>query len=210
MCLNYMTDNLFILYLIILFIIIIGIYINKNCKEKFTEHEQNKNDLRQMFNDLDEWEQKCNSIEEKYQIKNDIYKIKQNEIAFNQLEELDKKIYELTEIVKDLTNIKKQRDGINKECQKDTQIKLNRNYAVANDLNKTGISNKQNIDLDFNISDALKSYNKNNINNGKKKCDIKNKKDYINLDKTNIEDKCYKCDGDKLKENYQYLNKDFN
>jgi hypothetical protein len=30
-----------------------------------------------------------------------------------------------------------------------------------------------------------------------------------NLDKTNLEDKCDRCDGDKLKENYQYLNKDF-
>jgi hypothetical protein len=206
-----MTEKLFIVSLIILFIIILAFYINKNCKETFVDGGESKS-LKNMFNELDEWETKCNDIEEKYQIKNDIDKIKQNEVAFNQLEELDKKIYELKEIVKDLTIEKKRRDGINEKCQGNAQIKLNQNYDIVNDLNKKGLANKQNIDLDFNISDALNgsTLNKNNSGNVKKeKCDVKNNKDYVNLDKTNLEDKCYRCDGDKLKENYQYLNKDF-
>ena len=211
MCLNYMTDKLFIVSLIILFIIILAFYINKNCKETFVG-DGNSNSLKNMFNELDEWETRCNSIEEKYQIKNDIDKIKKNEIAFNQLEELDKKIYELKEIVKELTIDKKRRDGINEKCQENSQIKLNQNYDLVNKLNKNGLVNKENIDLDLNISDSLNSFNLKNLNNSgnaKKKCDVKNNKDFVNLDKTNLEDKCYRCDGDKLKENYQYLNKDF-
>jgi hypothetical protein len=206
-----MTEKLFIVSLIILFIIILTVYINKNCKETFVGDGESQS-LKNMFNELDEWETKCNAIEEKYQIKNDIDKIKQNEVAFNQLEELDKKIYELKEIVKDLTIEKKRRDGINEKCQGNAQIKLNQNYDIVNDLNKKGLANKQNIDLDFNITDALNGSTLNTNNSGnvkKKKCDVNNNKDYVNLDKTNLEDKCYRCDGDKLKENYQYLNKDF-
>lgn len=208
-----MTEKLFIVSLIILFIIILTFYINKNCKETFVDEGGESKSLNNMFNELDKWESKCNAIEEKYQIKNDIDKIKQNEIAFNQLEELDKKIYELKEIVKDLSVEKKRRDGINEKCQENAQIKLNQNYDIVNDLNKKGLINKQNIDLDFNITDALNKFNLNNKNNSvniKKKKDVKYNKDYVNLDKTNLEDKCYGCDGDKLKENYQYINKDFN
>jgi hypothetical protein len=212
MCLNYMTEKIFIVSLIILFIIILTFYINKNCRETF-QSDSDSESLGNMFNELDEWEKKCNAIEEKYQIKNDIDKIKQNEIAFNQLEELDKKIYELKEIVKDLTIEKKRRDGINDTCQGDAQIKLNKNYDIVNKLKETGLVKKQNIDLDFNISDSLDFYkNKENKENkgSKEKCDVKNSEDYVDLDKTNLEEKCYRCDGDKLKENYQYLNKDFN
>ena len=209
-----MTDYLFIVYLIILFIVILFIYINRNSRDTFEDYtnRDNQNNLGKMFNELDEWEKKCNAIEEKQQIKNDIDKIKQNEVAFNQLEELDKKIYELKEIVKDLTIEKKRRDGINEKCQENAQIKLNQNYDLVNDLNKKGLVNKQNIDLDFNISDNLNLSNLNNENNrskNKKKCDIENK-DKFNLDEVNLQDKCYRCDGDKLKKNYQYLNKDFN
>jgi hypothetical protein len=210
MCLNYMIDKLFIVSLIILFIIILTIYINKNCRETFY---QEPNSLGNMFNKLDEWEKKCNAIEENNQIKNDIEKIKQNELAFNQLEELDKKIYELKEIVKDLTIEKKRRDGINEKCQENAQIKLNQNYDIVNDLNKKGLVNKQNIDLNFNISDSLDFSNLNNKNKSniikKEKCDNKNSNDFVNLNKTNLEDKCYRCDGNKLKENYKYLIKDF-
>jgi hypothetical protein len=212
MCLNYMTEQLFIVSLIILFIIILAIYINKNCRETF-QSGSDSDSLGNMFNELDEWENKCNAIEERYQIKNDIDKIKQNEIAFNQLEEIDKKIYELKEIVKDLTIEKKRRDGINETCQGNAQIKLNQNYDIVNKFKDTGLK-KQNIDLDFNISDSLESLDfskKNKENKGsKEKCEVKNSKDYVDLDKTNLEDKCYRCDGDKLKENYKYLNNDFN
>ena len=206
-----MTEKIFIVSLIILFIIILTFYINKNCRETFQNDSSSPKDLNNMFNELDDWEKKCNAIEEKYQIKTDIDKIKQNEVAFNQLEELDKKIYELKEIVKDLTVEKKRRDGINETCQGDAQIKLNNNYAIVNDLNKKGLVNKQNIDLDFNISDSLDfSKEKKETKESKDKCEVKNSKDYVNLDKTNIEDKCYRCDGDKLKETYKYLNNDFN
>jgi len=205
-----MTDKLFIVSLIILFIIILVVYINKNCKETFSSDGESES-LNNMFDELEVWEKKCNDIEEKNQIKNDIDKIKQNEIAFNQLEELDKKIYELKEIVKDLSIDKKHRDGINEKCQANAQIKLNNNYDIVNDLNKKGLVNKQNINLDFNITDALNDLNnKNNSVDVNKKCDVKYNKDYVNLDKTNLGDKCYRCDGDKLKENYQYINKDFN
>lgn len=209
MCLNYMTDKLFIVYLIILFIIIISIYINKNCKETFSGDSES---LGNMFNELEEWEKKCNAIEEKYQIKNDIEKIKQNEIAFNQLEELDKKIYELKEIVKDLNIEKKRRDGINEKCQANAQIKLNQNYDIVNDLNKKGLVNQQDIKLNFNISDALKfnnlNKNKENIVT-KEKCNIKNSKDHVNLSKTNPGDKILGCDGNKLKEQSSLLNNNF-
>ena len=164
-----MTEKLFIVSLIILFIIIFIFYINKNCKETFVDEGGESKSLNNMFNELDKWESKCNAIEEKYQIKNDIDKIKQNEIAFNQLEELDKKIYELKEIVKDLSVEKKRRDGINEKCQENAQIKLNQNYDIVNDLNKKGLINKQNIDLDFNITDALNKFNLNNKNNSIKK-----------------------------------------
>ena len=206
-----MTDKLFILFLIILFIIIISIYINKNCKENFkTEGSES---LGNMFNELDEWEKKCNSIEENNQIKNDINKIKQNEIAFNQLEELDKKIYELKEIVKDLTVDKKRRDGINEKCQENAQVKLNQNYDIVNDLNKKGLVNKQNIDIDFNISDSLdfsslNNKNRSNIVKGQK-CDIKNSKDYTNIDKIDVSKKCHNCDAKKFKDNLSHIDNNF-
>ena len=206
-----MTDKLFIVSLIILFIIILTIYMNKKCRENF--YSDDSESLNNMFNKLDEWEKKCNAIEENNQIKNDIDKIKQNELAFNQLEELDKKIYELKEIVKDLSIEKKRRDGINEKCQENAQIKLNQNYDIVNDLNKKGLVNKQNIDLNFNISDSLDFSNLNNKNKSniikKEKCENKNRNGFVNLNKTNLEDKCYRCDGNKLKENYKYLIKDF-
>jgi hypothetical protein len=203
-----MVGKLFIVSFIILIIIGISIYINKNCKENFDDGAS----LSNMFNELDDWEKICNDIETNIQNKNDINKIKQNEIAFNQLEELDKKIYELKEIVKYLTIDKKRRDGINEKCQENAQIKLNQNYDIVNDLNNKGLVNKQNIDLDFNISDSLDfsglNKDKTNIVKGKK-CDVKNSKDWVNIDKTNISDKCYNCYTDKIKDNLPHILKDF-
>jgi hypothetical protein len=204
-----MTGKLFIVFCIILIIIGISMYINKNCRENFNEGTTS---LGNMFNELDDWEKICNDIETNIQNKNEINKIKQNEIAFNQLEELDKKIYELKEIVKDLTIDKKRRDGINEKCQENAQIKLNKNYDIVNNLNNKGLVDKQNIDLDFNISDSLDfsglNKNKTNIIKGKK-CDVKNSKDYINIDKTNISDKCYNCYSNKIKDNLPHILNDF-
>ena len=47
-----MTDKLFIVSLIILFIIILAFYINKNCKETFVG-DGNSQSLTDMFNELE-------------------------------------------------------------------------------------------------------------------------------------------------------------
>ena len=204
-------SQIFICSLIIILIIIIALYLDST-KENFQSASNDENKLIQMFNDLEVAEKRCSELEEKQKIKNDMEQIKHNEIAFNELEELDKKIQELKEILKELSVEKNRRDNINDKCKKNTQVKLNQNYDLLRQLNKDGLVNKNNMDLNLNISDSLKSLGIDGLKGSAKsnnKCNIESSKTHVNIDNNDIAQKCNKCDISKLKKNYGNFKKDF-
>lgn len=204
-------SQIFICSLIIILIIIIALYLDST-KENFQSASNDENKLIQMFNDLEVAEKRCSELEEKQKIKNDMEQIKHNEIAFNELEELDKKIQELKEILKELSVEKNRRDNINDKCKKNTQVKLNQNYDLLRQLNKDGLVNKNNMDLNLNISDSLKSLGIGGLKGSAKsnnKCNIESSKTHVNIDNNDIAQKCNKCDISKLKKNYGNFKKDF-
>jgi hypothetical protein len=203
-------SQFFIISLIVIFIIIIALYLDST-KENFQDNGD-KGKLTQMFNDLEVAEKRCADLEERQKLKNDMNQIKENELAFNQLEELDKKIQELKEILKELSVEKGRRDNINDKCKENTQVKLNQNYDLLKNLNKDGLVNKSNLDLNLNISDSLKSLGLGGVKGtakSNKKCNIESSRTHVNLDNNDIAQKCNKCDISKLKKNYYKFKKDF-
>jgi HPt (histidine-containing phosphotransfer) domain-containing protein len=190
-----------------------------NGKESFVSNEYedksvdkskdnfSSNELLNMFDSLEHAEQRCKQIESDLDNQEELDSIKHNESTFNELDELDKKITELKEILRELSTEKMRKDSINNQCQKDTQVTLNKNYDLLNKLNNKGLIPSENINLDLNISDALKNKYSNEPSKVSK-CQTKNSKDYVNIDK-DIKGKCYGCDVDSLKKNLQHLNSDF-
>ena len=79
-------------------------------------------------------------------------------------------------------------------------------------LNKDGLVNKNNMDLNLNISDSLKSLGIGGLKGSAKsnnKCNIESSKTHVNIDNNDIAQKCNKCDISKLKKNYGNFKKDF-
>jgi hypothetical protein len=204
----------FIIISLLIIIILVLLFMSCTFKESFQSNsDMNFDDfssqkLIDMFDSLENAEQRCKKIEGDLETQNEIDTIKENEITFNELDELDKKITELKEILKELNIEKTRKDNINNECQKDTQVKLNKNYDILNTLNDKGLIPSENINLDLNISDSLlKTYKYSNEPIKESKCETKNSKDYI-TDK-DVQSKCYGCNVDSLKKNLQHLNRDF-
>ena len=162
---------------------------------------------------LEEIEKKCDEIEENDDLYNDKQIMKNNDELFKQLEEQDVKINELKDIVKYLSVEKKRKDKVNNKCRENNQNKLNENYSLLKKLNDDGLARDNQIQLDLNVSDTLKSnigaikntLNKNTYN---KKCS-KPPKNSTNIDKIKLDDKCHGCVNSKIKNNYNHIKKDF-
>ena len=173
----------------------------------------NVNSLFNMFASLEEIEKKCEQIEENDDLYNDKQIMKNNDELFKQLEEQDVKINELKDIVKYLSVEKKRKDKVNNKCRENNQNKLNENYSLLKKLNDDGLARDNQIQLDLNVSDTLKSnigaikntLNKNTYN---KKCS-KPPKNSTNIDKIKLDDKCHGCVNSKIKNNYNHIKKDF-
>jgi hypothetical protein len=208
-------EQKFIIVSLLVIIILMLLFMSHTFKESFqikqdiTIDDFSSQKLIDMFDSLENAEQRCKKIEADLETQNEIETIKENEITFNELDELDKKITELKEILKELNIEKTRKDNINNECKKDTQIKLNKNYDILNTLNDKGLIPSENINLDLNISDSLlKNYKYSNEPSNESKCETKDSKNYINIDK-DIKGKCYGCNVDSLKKNIPHLNRDF-
>jgi hypothetical protein len=203
----------FIIVSLLIIIILVLLFMSCTFKESFHSPDMNDDDfssqkLINMFDSLEHAEQRCKKIEQDLETQDEIDTMKENEITFNELDELDKKITELKEILKELSIEKTRKDNINNECQKDTQVKLNKNYDILNTLNDKGLIPSENINLDLNISDSLlKNYKYSNEPSNASKCETKDSKKYI-TDK-DVKSKCYGCNVDSLKTNLQHLNRDF-
>ena len=211
------TKIIIVSILTILIVVLLCVIYNK--KELFQDNTNNDVDINKfssqelinMFDSLESAEKRCRRIEEDANTQQELDLIKDNETKFNELDELDKKILELKEILKDITIEKGRRDNINKECQIDSQVKLNQNYDILNKLHKDGLVTDNKVNLDLNVSDSLLNsfkYSTEPATDPKSQCIVNHNKDYINIDK-DVKDKCYKCDVDKLKKNLSYLERDF-
>jgi hypothetical protein len=223
-----MNNKLIITALLVIIAILI-IYICQNCKkETFEVNEQDQYSSQQlidMFDKLESAEKRCKNIERDVEYNAEIETNKEEESKFHELEEMDKKIEELKELLKYLTIEKNRRDNINEKCQLDTQVKINENYDIVNKLNKDNLIKDTQVNLDLNVSDSIadmlkkQGYTKDPaaVPDPTVKCNSKNKnrRGYVNIDSpefknTHGDGKCVGCDFNKLKENKEYLNDDFN
>ena len=190
----------------------------------FVDYAKNSDKLLDMFKSLEDAEKKCEALEGQQLQREEKQQMRENDRIFKELQEQDKKIHELKEIVKYLTIEKKRRDKINKKCMSSKQRKLNENYNIVKSLNDDGFLNDNSVELDLNISDSkkmkdfLKSMKRGNGNKSdlvdttanasdSQKCTKRD--DYVDIDKIGL-NKCYGCDKDKLKEQANYIDKDFN
>ena len=190
----------------------------------FVDYAKNSDRLLDMFKSLEEAEKKCEVLEGQQLQREEKQQMRENDRIFKELQEQDKKIHELKEIVKYLTIEKKRRDKINKKCMASKQRKLNENYNIVKSLNDDGFLNDNSVELDLNVSDSekmknfIKSMKKTNTKNNEhvdttgnasdtEKCSSRD--DYVDIDKIGL-NKCYGCDKDKLKEQANYISKDFN
>jgi len=189
----------------LILIIILLFYLKCNTIENFESDKYSAQNLVNMFNSLEVAEQRCTEIEERNKIKYEKEQIEYNESTFHELEELDKKILELKNIVKLLSSKEKQQSDKNNSCRKEKEKHLDKNYDFIKKLEKDDLLQPNNVNFELNLSDALKK----NLNSPGKKCDIKNTKDYVNIDKNKLSDKCYNCDGNKLKQNLPYIYNNF-
>lgn len=206
-------ENKFIIVSLLVIIILVLLFMSCTFKESFQDNSNNidnfsSQELLNMFDALENAEQRCKKIESDLETQEEINSIKENETTFNELDELDKKIIELKEILKELSIEKTRHDNINKECQQDTQVKLNKNYDILNKLNDKNLIPSENINLDLNISDSLlKNYKYSNEPAKASKCETKNTKDYITG--KDVKNKCHNCNVESLTTNLQHLERDF-
>jgi len=206
-----MKLKILLITLCVIIITILLLLLNCGKVENFADEQYSSQNLIDMFNSLELAEKRCNEIEERNAMKNEKEQLKYNEATFNELEELDKKIIELKQIVTKLTQEKTKKDLESSKCRKKTDKILEKNYGHIQKLNDNGFLKKNNINFELNISDAIKQ-NKMNLSsdeNYNSKCEKKNLKDYINIDKEDISNKCYNCDSNKLKENLPHIYKNF-
>ena len=191
----------------------------------FVDYAKNSDKLLDMFKSLEEAEKKCEILEGQQLQREEKQQMRENDRIFKELQEQDKKIHELKEIVKYLTIEKKRRDKINKKCMASKQRKLNENYNIVKSLNDDGFLNDNSVELDLNVSDSdkmkqfiksMKQVNakKNNeyvdtTGNASDSQKCSKRDDYVDIDKIGL-NKCYGCDKDKLKEQANYISKDFN
>jgi hypothetical protein len=186
---------------------------------EFVEYSRNSDKLLDMFKSLEEAEQKCEKLESDQIQREEKSMMRENDKIYKELQEQDKKIHELKEIVKYLTIEKKRRDKINKNCMHNKQRKLNDNYNIVKSLSEDGFLRDNTVDIDLNVSESdkmkkfLSSMKKNNNSNNDDVVDEKIKKcnptELDEIDLSDITDKCYGCDADKLKQNENYIRKDF-
>ena len=187
-----------------------------------------------MFKALEEAEKRCDVLENQQVQREEKQQMRENDRTFKELQEQDKKIHELKEIVKYLTIEKKRRDKINTKCLSNKQRKLNENYNIVKSLNEDGFLRDNSVELDLNISESDKMKNFiSTINetrgqrqsgsgdarytatrgNGPRASALSNQcpssgDGYVNIDDIGLE-KCYGCDKDALKENENYIARDF-
>lgn len=203
-----MNKTLFTIILILVLFTLFILFTVQTCKENF-DNKYSSQELIDMFNSLEVAEKRCNEIEERQKLEENKDQLDKNEATFNELEELDKKINELKGIVRDLTIEKKKRDNINNKCQNQTQIKLNRNYKLLNELNNENLISDNKLNIDLNIPDNFK-FNSQQHNPTQKaiKCNKKfNPNKHFKASDIN---KCYNCDVNKLNGIKNHINKDFN
>jgi hypothetical protein len=194
---------------------------------EFVDYANNSDKLMDMFKSLEEAEKKCDLLENQQLQREEKQQMRENDRIYKELQEQDKKIHELKEIVKYLTIEKKRREKINKKCMSSKQRKLNENYNIVKSLNDDGFLNDNSVELDLNVSDSekMKNFlsgmkNKSSVNSGNddedysknasdtQKCSDRGD-DYVDIDKIGI-DKCYGCDKEKLREQANYIDNDFN
>ena len=190
----------------------------------FVDYSRNSNKLMDMFSSLEKAEEKCSLLENQQLQREEKEQMRENDRIYKELQEQDKKIHELKEIVKYLTIEKKRREKINKKCMSSKQRKLNENYNIVKSLNEDGFLNDNSVEVDLNVSDSekmkqflksMKKHPNNNVsdNNSVNASDIQKcpdmGDDYVDIDSIGL-DKCYGCDKDKLKEQVNYIDKDFN
>lgn len=183
------------------------------------EYASNTEKLEDMFSSLKSAEDKCRQLEHSQVAREEEEMMRENDRIYKELKEQDKKIHELKEIVKYLTIEKKRRGKINKNCMHNKQRKLNDNYNIVKSLSEDGFLRDNTVDIDLNVSESDKMKNFlstiNNKGTASDKSDSSNKSLKCNragsddIDLSGITDKCYGCDADKLKENENYIRKDF-
>ena len=228
-----------VLMVILLFLIILNLVLNKKPSlehfqttkqvsddnsldtfkktHEFVEYSKNSEKLIDMFSSLEKAEEKCDLLESQQIQREEKYMMRENDKVHKELQEQDTKINELKDIVKYLTVEKKRRDNINKKCMNNKQRKLNDNYNIVKTVTDDGFLRDNTVDLDLNISDSDKLKNfLSSINNGGQvnsgtdskiqKCNSVSSDD---IDLSEIGDKCYGCNADKLKENENNIRQDF-
>ena len=207
-----MTTKVILFVVLIMLIIILLFYLKCNTIEKFNDGDEQytPENLVNMFNSLEVAEQRCSEIEERTKLKEEKEKIEYNESTFHELEELDKKIIELKNIIKLLNSKQSNQSVKNNKCRKEKTKHLDKNYKFIEDLNKDGLLKTNDINFELNVSDSLKNFNNMSSSKSNSKCDVKNSKDYVNIDKNKLSDKCYNCDGNKLKQNLPHIYNSFN
>jgi hypothetical protein len=176
----------------------------------FVEYSRNSEKLLDMFKSLEEAEQRCASLDDFHNQQEEKENMRENDKSYKELQEQDKKIDELKEIVKYLTIEMKRRTKIDSRCRNTKQRKLNKQYDVVNNLNKSQHVNDNSLNLDLNISDSntLNSLFNKSKKKKKKKCSIPSGSDHVNLNVKDI-NKCSGCSSEKLAEQSNFINKDF-
>lgn len=170
--------------------------------------EKDSQDLKTMFEQLENMEYLCTNLERKNKLKDNLEQIRINEVAMKELKEQENQINELMGIVKQLRLEQQKRETITGDCRGKSQQKLNADYNLVKDLSKKGLLKNEaiNVNLDMGIEKKLDSIIKNGGVKGKTAQAITN--DLFNFAGTSgkkpIATKCGSCNINKNK----YIHKD--
>ena len=180
-----------------------------------SEYVKNSESMTDMLKALENVEQLCWDMEQRQDAKDKDKLIRLQNSKISDLEEQDRQIAELKNLFTFLKAEKMKKENVKNKCKNSRQEKINDDFNLVKKLANKDLLKDESINLDLDLSKFL-GINKANVpstesNNSSvstaTSCPSMNKRRYINAN--TLKDKCHGCDVEKLKENSEFLKKQF-
>lgn len=174
-----------------------------------SEYVKNSESMTDMLKALENVEQLCWDMEQRQDAKDKDKLIRLQNSKISDLEEQDRQISELKNLFTYLKAEKMKKENVINKCKNERQTHINEDYNLVKKLSDNNLLKDETINLDLNLSQFLnkKAPKSTNEPNENKTCSNMNKRRYIDADV--LKGKCHGCDVDKLKQNSDFLKKQF-
>ena len=195
-----------------------GKQVKINDVKEGSEYVKNSESMTDMLKALENVEQLCWDMEQRQDAKDKDKLIRLQNSKISDLEEQDRQIAELKNLFTFLKAEKMKKENVKNKCKNSRQEKINDDFNLVKKLANKNLLKDESINLDLDLSKFL-GVNQPEVQTQPSKnpepvvpgappsCPSMNKRRYINAN--TLRDKCHGCDVEKLKDNSEFLQKQF-